>query len=423
MKTFNPDKKYIIHKLTGIGMTLLVAFLIFYLLYHVSIGLRTHARSTPAVYGEAYETVAFDGYIFRDEEVIHSLYNGVTLYEAEENEKIGASSSVASVYRAGASLSVIAEIESLEHRIEILSEAAGRAHLLTDSSVIDSLIDASLYEYAGYAQSGDIGNAIKSSDDLLINLSRKQLRVNSATNYDSLITLLQTEKDRLLLSLGTPEARVSAGVAGYFSRKCDGYEDIFDYGQVMALTYTDLKEMIEVASVATHPNNTVGKVIKSTEWYIVCPTTHAATDSFTAGATYELTFSDNMNTSLPAKLVRIATENQTDKALLIFECTRTPPDFDYIREQSIEISVSRVSGLKIPRSAVRYEDGYTYVYILYGEKVYRREIEIIGAAGESYYVKDDTEKREINGVTYYGIRHNDSVIIYGTNLQHEKIYN
>ena len=101
MKNFNPDRKYLKNKLTGVGLALLLAFFIFYLLYHVSIGFRTHAESVPVIYGEAYETLSLSGYIFRDEEVIYSNYNGVTLFLAEENEKIGANATVATVYPMG----------------------------------------------------------------------------------------------------------------------------------------------------------------------------------------------------------------------------------------------------------------------------------------------------------------------------------
>ena len=316
MKNFNPDRKYLKNKLTGVGLALLLAFFIFYLLYHVSIGFRTHAESVPVVYGEAYETLSLSGYIFRDEEVIYSNYNGVTLFLAEENEKIGANATVATVYPMGTSPSVISEIEETEKRIYLLSEAAGRAHLLSDSSVIDSMIDDSLTDFLGYTESGDIASAIKSADDLLINLSRKQLRVSGETNYDPLISVLKARKSELLLSLGTPNANIVSSSAGFFSQKCDGYEDVFKYSSISSLSCADLDAILSAAENRVPSSNTVGKVIKTTEWYIVCQTTHATTDSFSLGETYELTFSDNMNEKLPAKLHRIVTENETDRALL-----------------------------------------------------------------------------------------------------------
>ena len=38
MRKFNPDKKYLLHTATSILLVALVAFLIFYLLYHVFLG-------------------------------------------------------------------------------------------------------------------------------------------------------------------------------------------------------------------------------------------------------------------------------------------------------------------------------------------------------------------------------------------------
>ena len=422
MKKFTPDKKYLIHTLTNTALFLVVTFLIIYLLYHVSLGFKSPPKTQGAVYGDSYETLSFDAYIFRDEHVIHSASNGVNLYSATENEKLGLGATVATVYSSGTSPSLISQIEALETKIEVLTEASSRAHLLLDSSVIDSMIDSSLSKYVGYTESGDLHSAIKSSKELLVNLSRKELRISSRNNYDTQISSLNAQKDTLYRSLGSPIQVITTSTAGYFSRKCDGYEQLFSYDSVMSMSCADFNEIIAKKEGSYQPTNLAGKIIESTEWYFVCPTDHNTTDSFSIGKEYSVKFTENMDTSLPATLVRIVTENETDNALLVFMCTRMPPDFDFLRSQSIQISVSRISGLEIPRSAVRFIDGGTYVYILHGEKIYRRAVEIIGAAGDSYFVEDDTEAKEVDGVTYYGIRLNDSVITYGTNLEHEKIY-
>lgn len=422
IKNLNFDKKYIVHTFTNASLVLLVVFLIVYLLYHVSIGFKGKAQTVAASYGNAYESVRLDAYVFRDESVIYSVHNGVSLYEAEENEKIANNSVVATVYSPSTSLSAISEIESLSKRIEILTEASSRAHLLLDGAAIDALIDSSLESFSSYIQGGDIHNAKKSSDELLVNLSRKQLRMSSQSNYDALISELNVQRTSLLRSLGQAQKTITVENGGYFSRKCDGYEEIFDFDRVSSMSCEDFDEMLAAADNAVHSTNTVGKIIESTEWYFVCMTDHNTTDRFTPGQSYDVTFIENMETTLPSTLERIVTQNGSTRALLIFKCTHTPPDFEYLRSQSVEISVSRVSGLQVPRSAVRYIDGSCYVYILYGEKVYLRAVEIVGTAGPYYYVKDDTPAREVNGVTYYGIRHNDAVITYGKNLRHEKIY-
>jgi hypothetical protein len=57
-----------------------------------------------------------------------------------------------------------------------------------------------------------------------------------------------------------------------------------------------------------------------------------------------------------------------------------------------------------------------------GGRIHVRAVEIIDEAGEYYYVKSDTEPTVINGDEAYGIKRNDNVIVYGTNLYNGKIY-
>jgi len=121
-------------------------------------------------------------------------------------------------------------------------------------------------------------------------------------------------------------------------------------------------------------------------------------------------------------LERIATDSAEGSSLLIFKCSRMPSDFNYLRTQKITISSKSVAGLKIPRSSVRVTDGKTFVYILVGGRVYMRSVDIAGDAGEYYYVSENSSTVEIDGKEYYPLKQNDSVIVYGTDLYHGKIY-
>ena len=264
IKKITFSKKYITHTLTNASLIVLVAFLIFYLLYHVSIGFRGYAQTRAASYGEAYESVRLDAYIFRDENVIYSA-DGVSLYEYEENEKIANNSIAAQVYPLSTSLSVISQIESLSKRIELLTEASSRAHLLLDSTAIDGMIDSSLEDFSYYLYTGDIHSATKSSDELLVNLCRMQLRMNSQGNYDALIADLEQQRDALLRSLPSPIKTVTVDEGGYFSRKCDGCEEIFDFDKVSNLSCEELDSMIAQSEGAHVMSNVAGKVITSTE--------------------------------------------------------------------------------------------------------------------------------------------------------------
>lgn len=422
MRKFNPDKKYLLHTATSILLVMVVAFLIFYLLYHVFLGFRTKPKTEAAVYGEAYDTLTLEGCVFRDETVLYSSYSGSVLYCAEENEKLSTNSTVADIYPASVPASTLNEIYALERRIELLTEALSRAHLLNDTSVIEAMTYDSLLEFSHYAQQSDLHSAIRSSDDLLVNLSRKQMRIDSQRDFSKLIDSLNTQKSLLLSSLGTPASSVRATGDGYFSKTHDGGEEIFDFGRVMSISVSDFERMQKDFERADQSNAALGKLVHSNEWYFVCATDHKTTDKFKTGEVYDIKFTENMNTVVPATLERIVTENETDKALLVFSCIDVPPSFEFLRTQKAQISVSLVKGLRIPRSSVRLIDGHTFVYILVGEKVYLRAVDILASSGAYYYVDDDTQELSLGENTYYGIRKNDSVIVYGTDLENEKIY-
>ena len=416
------DKKTLLRSLRSIAYFAASIFLIAYLTYHASNGFRSRVETEPVLYSVGEKNVTLDAYVFRDEAVITSNYDGIVSYLAEENEKVKDTSAVANIYPNGTDTSLIDEIAELDRQISILTEASASAMLFTDISSIDNAISKSLSTLTSYISTGDVKSAVSSSDDLLADLSRRQLRITSQKNFFEYTDTLAKRKEALSLALPSPLQSVKAGSQGYFSRQCDGYENYFDFDKVGTLSVSDFFRMKAEAQSASAPNNAIGKIITGFEWYLVCPIEHNLTGSFSEGKEYSITFIQNMNIALPAVLERIATDSSEGSSLLIFKCSRMPSDFNYLRTQKITISSETVSGLKIPRSSVRVTDENTFVYILVGGRVYMRSVDIKGDAGEYYYVSEQGETVEIDGIEYYPLKQNDSVIVYGTDLYHGKIY-
>lgn len=426
MKIFNTyelDKKSLLTSLRNIGIAVFSLLLIAYFVYHTANGFQDKVEFEGVFYREDEKTTTLDAYLFRDEHIINSRHQGIASYSVKENEKVTDRTEIAKIYSNSANAELIDEIETLNKQIEILSAVGASSQLFTDMTHIDNAILESLSSITGYTQGGDYASAISYSDELLINLSKKQLRMNSQKNFAEYIELLKARRDSLSFALPSPIETVNSDAQGYFSKRCDGYEQFFDYEKIPTLSVSDFYEMKKNAEGAEVSDYTVGKIVSDFEWYLVCPLSHSETASFTAGKSYNITFSENMNIQMPAYLLRIVTESGEGNALLIFRCERMPENFSYLRNQKISITLSTVSGLKIPRSAVRFSDeGRTFVYIMIGGRIHVRAVEIIDEAGEYYYVKSDTEPTVINGDEAYGIKRNDNVIVYGTNLYNGKIY-
>lgn len=416
------DKKTLLRSLRSCAYFAVSFFLIFYLIYHASNGFQSKLETEAALYSVGEKNVTLDAYIFRDESVITSNYDGIVSYLAEENEKVTDTTVVANIYQNGTDVSLIDEIAEIDRQISILSEVSASSMIFTDIASIDNSISKALSDVNYYITTGDVKSAISGSDALLSALSKRQLRMDSKKNFFEYIDMLSQKKAALSLALPHPIQSVRANSQGYFSSRCDGYEEYFDFDKVEALSVTDFFKMRDDSQNASLSHNTVGKIISSFEWYLVCPIEHNLTGSFSIGKEYSISFIQNMNITLPALLERIATDNSEGSSLLIFKCTRMPSDFNYLRQQKITVCSETVSGLKIPRSSVRVVDQKTFVYILVGGRVYMRSVTIKGDAGEYYYVSENGESVEIDGKEYYPLKQNDNVIVYGTNLFNGKIY-
>lgn len=67
------------------------------------------------------------------------------------------------------------------------------------------------------------------------------------------------------------------------------------------------------------PDNTIGKVISSLNWYIACEiTADEATDLTLWGDDVTVDFSDASSNTVPASIYKIVQYNNSDKALVIY---------------------------------------------------------------------------------------------------------
>ena len=90
-----------------------------------------------------------------------------------------------------------------------------------------------------------------------------------------------------------------------------------------------------------------------------------------------------------------------------------PSDFVLNRCEDVEIEISSVSGMYVPKHAVSRVNGRLGVYILRGSVVHFRCIEVVHEDNEYYLVREDASSQE-EGVYY--LRPNDMIILNGYQL-------
>ncbi len=431
LRHYPPSKKYIIDKLLRLLGTVAALLFVCYLIYHIGDGFQTKTETAPALHASGTKSLTMEAYLFRDEQVLTSP-EGIVRYHYDDYDKVEANGLIATVYSSTSfeNKLAISRIDKLNRQIELLTESAARAQLLTNESATNTAISTALSSLRYEVQNGRYGIALTEAEAFYLQLSRRELQQSSKPNYNEEIKVLTEARDTFAASLeaaGAATALRAGDKGGYFTRICDGYEGIFDYDHVMTMSLSAFNGMLEKAAEAVGATEgAVGKLIADYRWYAVARTDRITLENFTVGRSYTVSFPDNENADVTMTLERTVAESGSKDVLLIFSCSRLPTGFTYTRKQNITVNYSTVTGLKVSRSAVREYDGQSVVYIMEGARVKLRAVQILDRVGGYYYIAPDSPavSLTIDGKeqTVPGLSVNESVVVYGIDLYHGRIF-
>lgn len=366
------DKKY----LRQVGLYVLsVALslgLILYIGYHLFYGLTQKTESEPATVATVGTALDMDVYIFRDEiPLTASVSGGSCVPDVSDGERVGIGRAVASLYDIS-SPDVAAQIAGLEQQLAVLEQIQNSTLSVRDTASIDGEIYDIVENIASAGRQGDGGSVLSLRASLISEWNRRASLTGSGADVSGAIERLRTEKSSLTRSLGTRRQQITSPRSGYYYSACDGYESSFTAERAESMTLSEFRDLIrtEPATAAT-----VGKLATDYIWYAAGVANRDTGRSLTVGNMYPVTFPYNEDKTLLMKLVRVVEED--GQALLVFRGDSLPTDFTFTRSQPVSILYEECTGLRIPASALRAQDGVTGVFIRYGSTVYYRAVNIL----------------------------------------------
>lgn len=394
----------------AVGVICVVIFA--YTVYHIA-GIFGEDISTFAA-GVTTESrvLSYNGYIFRDEQVLTSTNGGIVDYKVTDGTKVSKGQVLATAYAEKRSLQQ--EVSELDRYIRILENSLSTAS--GGSSDIVAVKEGNRESYNAIVKllsSGQTGGLSYQVENLLVGMNRASEISSGDKGAGSADTLqaLRTRRDEIF-SLGGDGQSCVSPENGYFFSGSDGCEEYFTLDALAELTPDSFEELVEIAEDARGAVGVYGRIADNSRWNIVLPISSGDKKHFAAGSTYTALFSENNQTTLPLYLERIIEAEGKETVLLVFSCDRQPENFIFNRCQSVSITLSTVSGIYVPKSAVKRVDGARGVYILRGSIVYFRNIETIYEGSDYYLVESMAEHTEER--TY--LRPNDMIILNGNNM-------
>ena len=294
------------------------------------------------------------GYVIRDEKTAkgNNYENGMIQIKAE-GEKVANGDPIFRYYSSNEE-DLNKKIEQLN--LEIQEALLGQKNLLpSDIKAIDDQIENKI---DGLKSKNDLQEIIEYKNDINTYITKKSKIVGDLSQSGSYINGLIQEREQYQSQLKANSEYVNAPMSGVVSYRVDGLEE-----ELIPNNFENLsKEYFEKLNLKTGQivatNKEMGKVINNYECYVATIMDSKEAKEAVVGKKVKLRLSTQDEIS--ATISYIA--EQSDKSVLIVfktsDCVEKLIDY---RKISFDVIWWKYEGLKIPKSAITYENGLSYV--------------------------------------------------------------
>ena len=365
------------------------------------------ATVTPYEAGAGYYA---SGFVVRAEELLYSQY-GTTVLNCAEGAHVAANDTVATGYRSEDARLRQTRMDELSGQIEQLQYAWSAVSSVYDQAALDADIAGDLAQLSRYLALRDMNSVSDLSPELKGLILRRTGSDSDSGSLQARISTLQAELETLEAQSAGDTSAILAGKAGTFSAAVDGYESVLTPERLMEMTVAEFESVQPDETDA----NAIGRLVTSATWYYACVVPASELSGVEEGDRATLTFARDYYQPVTMRVARLG-GNEAGSRLLVLSSDRALQNVTLLRQQSAEIVFTSYSGLRVPKSAVRVENGQTGVYILEGTLAKWKPITILHDTGESYVVTLDTSSTN-------NLWPGDELIINAKNLYDGKVVN
>lgn len=352
----NQKTKKLVVKL---AVSALAVAVVSYLLYQVISVLSAPYKTVLCTQTTVTDSVSADGIAIRNEAALGGSQGVGYSYQVADGFRVSAGEVIAYIYANEAHAEKIQRLNSLRAERDMLialqNSAAGTADILQSKNELYTAISRFSQGYSNNIDTKQIKLALASY----------YRQASREADYGSRIAGLNTLISSLEISQSEPPLQLTAPHSGYVITHCDGFEGLISGDDVFTVTIDQLEGVMTAPIVhSSTPKLTDGFV-----WYfaVIVDSEYAA--RLRTGDHLSLDFTYSGGEEIPARIVRTDLDSEKGKLLVIFELDRFNSSTAGLRLETVKINFRSYTGVTVPRSALRMENGQTGVYIKFGNVV------------------------------------------------------
>ncbi|MBQ2775129.1 MAG: hypothetical protein IJF40_04500 [Clostridia bacterium] len=412
------EKSSTIKKLLAVVAAVLVLTVLCYEIYSLS---TPSVKTQTAIAATHKETINSKMFAVRSESLISgSSTSGTLVSTVSDGERVAGSQTIAVRFSNDTAASKYVELEHLKSELARYENLNNQQNLLTlDVSKINADADELFYDMLETVRSGNLDMLDEKMEKFSDKLTTKQIFVDGNINFSEKISSLKKQIKSAESSLGSVDY-IKAQDTGYYVSALDGYENMLDFSSVKNLSCAEIKKAIS-SQPSTVSSDNMGKLIRGYNWYFVGVISAAEATRIDNGDSVEL-LCDNVSRGYIPATVYHKGKNEDNDVAVVFVSNIMDEDISRLRIEDVQIVVGETDGLRISKEAVRVVDGVQGVYVLTGNIVSFKRIDVV-YTGEDYVItkKIYTTVRDENDVPY--VKLYDEVIVEGKELSDGKIIN
>ena len=317
------------------------------------------------------DALEITGYAARDEIVLDGSDSFVVV--VPDGTKVSVGQELAVEYGGSSSLERASRIKELKDQITQLENS------LIGKRTEAELASDSVISLSRAVQSGDM------SDVELAVIGVKTYIMGmygSSDSTESVLDQLHTELNNLERESASDTSYIRSEYSGIFTSVVDGYENVSP-DDLTSPTPSSVKSLFSGGSA---DSGAIGKLVTGIDWCFVSVIDEADADRISGSGSWSIQFKNNFGESVNMK-VKYISPAENGKCAVVFSSNKFVSDISSLRELVGDITFSSYTGIRVPKSAVYYdEDGSAYVYVLASLQARRADITIKEEVGDFFVV-------------------------------------
>lgn len=344
VRAVNFIKKYFLP-----ALFIIVILYCIFKLFNFKLSLMKTDTALDTVYCDLVETI---GLAAKNETIIKNYTDTKISYKLKNGDKIGKGAVIAEVYEKGLDKVYTRKLYDIETELDSLQKLSNMAKYdITNPDILEEKISSGITSIVSQNRSYPTLTGQKERLNKLICM--KKVALGKKDNIEDRIKFLKTEQEKICGQISNVKDSIYATDDGYFLNFLDGYETLIPF---------DINKLKNIENIDALQNCacdledfSVGKLINSSEWYIICPISKDQADRMEIGAECQIKLMGSYVPYIPCK---IKSMNFTDKdcAIVILHCSHMDEGICRFRKGPLKIKIHDYSGIKVKKSALRHKD-------------------------------------------------------------------